>query len=445
MRALSRVLVLLAGLAALSAAAAEPPDAVAELLAAVRRHALLPPPPGLEAGSVEELVGRLRALDPHMELLPPAAAVGRGGLGLRLGTLGRPLVMPVAGGAAAAAGLRDPAYLEQVEGVPVAGLDATAIARLLSGRGPVELGLAAGPDGRSVRLRLAPGEPPPLAVELLPGRAATLVRIHEFEAERTAAELARALGQGGAGPLVLDLRLNPGGALFEALDAASLLVPAGALLARVEERQGGPVEIRAVARRPARLDLPVVLLVGEQTASAAEAFARALVHHRRAVAVGRPTRGKCRAQRELPLAGGRRLRLTTTALAGPDGLDCEGRPLRPALEVDPLALLDTDGLVARALGLLGTAERPTALCLREALPSGRAALLAEELALLFPSLPAPVLLAEGPAGARRCLGPLADPALAPAWRRRLEAGLEAAVPPVAVEALPYGRLLTRAP
>lgn len=97
------------------------------------------------------------------------------------------------------------------------------------------------------------------------------------------------LAPGTATALVLDLRGCPGGELTAALELLRDLLPAGAPVATVVDGDGDAVVHRA---RGDVFGGPVLVLVDEQTASAAEVVAGALQAHARALVVGRPTYGK---------------------------------------------------------------------------------------------------------------------------------------------------------
>jgi len=99
---------------------------------------------------------------------------------------------------------------------------------------------------------------------------------------------------------------------------------------------------------------PVVLLVGPDTASAAEVFAAALGHHRRALLVGRPTFGKCSTQTRIKLSDGSVLQFTNGLILGPEGSNCSPAGVQPHITVPEKRLFDTAWLVRR--GLKGLAE-----------------------------------------------------------------------------------------
>ncbi len=142
-------------------------------------------------------------------------------------------------------------------------------------------------------------------------------------ARGVAAELAETLVEyEDANSVIMDLRRNPGGYLDEALQLVDLLLAPGQTLASAEgindwgevERQSWP------ARSPPFLsDKPLIVLVDEFSASAAEIIAGALQDHDRAVVVGQRTFGKGVVQTVYPLPAGRRIRITTGSWFTPLG------------------------------------------------------------------------------------------------------------------------------
>lgn len=136
-------------------------------------------------------------------------------------------------------------------------------------------------------------------------------------------ELAGALDDAkDARAIVIDLRGNPGGFLDEALQAADIFLAPGKTLASADARaRDGSVNRNAWrAWSPARNpDTPVLVLVDEYTASAAEIIAGALQDHDRALVVGKRTFGKGYVQTVFPLPAGRQISVTTGSWYTPLG------------------------------------------------------------------------------------------------------------------------------
>ena len=128
-----------------------------------------------------------------------------------------------------------------------------------------------------------------------------------------------ALQKQGMKTLILDLRQNPGGLLDQGVRVADLFLdPRDEIVSTKGRAPGSNREFDDVAAQPWP-DLPIVVLVNEGTASAAEIIAGALQDHDRAVIVGTPTFGKGLVQTLYPLGPGTALKLTTARWYTPSG------------------------------------------------------------------------------------------------------------------------------
>jgi len=145
---------------------------------------------------------------------------------------------------------------------------------------------------------------------------------------KTAREVVEALGRLD-GPhlkgLLLDLRDNRGGMVDAAVDVASLFLPPDTLVATTRGRSV-PEKPYRTARTPAHFDLPLVVLVNGNTASAAELLAAALQEHDRAAIAGDQTFGKGVVQSVAELSEKTGLALTTAQYFTPSGRSIQ-RPL----------------------------------------------------------------------------------------------------------------------
>lgn len=112
----------------------------------------------------------------------------------------------------------------------------------------------------------------------------------------------------GAQSLVLDLRNNPGGYLDQALRIASMFVPKGEPVMREDRRGGTEVVFNSDGNN--HIDLPTVVLVNENSASASEILAGALKDYAIAPLVGKNTFGKGTVQQLFPLTDGSGLKIT---------------------------------------------------------------------------------------------------------------------------------------
>jgi carboxyl-terminal processing protease len=141
-------------------------------------------------------------------------------------------------------------------------------------------------------------------------------------AETSAQELRDEItGMRGKGmkSMILDLRLNPGGLLDQGVKVAELFLDKGQEIVSTKGRARGSSKEFYDEVRQLWPDLPIVVLVNEGSASAAEIIAGALQDHDRAVVVGSPTFGKGLVQTLFPLGDGVALKLTTARWYTPSG------------------------------------------------------------------------------------------------------------------------------
>ena len=129
----------------------------------------------------------------------------------------------------------------------------------------------------------------------------------------------------GMTSLILDLRFNRGGLLDEGVGLTDLFLDPGMDIVEIRGRSSAPERYTARASQEYP-DLPVVVLVGHGSASAAEIVAGALQDHDRALLVGSSTFGKGSVQSLFPLSGGNVLKLTTARWYTPSGRSIQKAP-----------------------------------------------------------------------------------------------------------------------
>jgi carboxyl-terminal processing protease len=119
--------------------------------------------------------------------------------------------------------------------------------------------------------------------------------------------------------LILDLRYNPGGLLESAVGIVELFVPKGSLIVMTRGRAAEAEKKYISDVDPIAPNLPLVVLVNENSASASEIVAGALQDLDRAVIVGTNTYGKGLVQTILPLGYDAELKITTAKYYTPSG------------------------------------------------------------------------------------------------------------------------------
>jgi carboxyl-terminal processing protease len=142
--------------------------------------------------------------------------------------------------------------------------------------------------------------------------------VSETSAEELRQEITAMKGR-GMKSLIMDLRGNPGGLLDQGVKVADLFLDARQEIVSTRGRARGSTKEFYDEARQVWPDLPIVVLVNDGTASAAEIIAGALQDHDRAVVVGAPTFGKGLVQTLFPLGEGVALKLTTARWFTPSG------------------------------------------------------------------------------------------------------------------------------
>jgi len=117
--------------------------------------------------------------------------------------------------------------------------------------------------------------------------------------------------------LILDLRNNPGGLLTEAVSTASQFLSKGNVL--LEKNAKGQITSVGVEKGGVALSIPMVVLVNDGTASAAEILSGALQDHGRAKIVGTTTFGTGTVLQKFPLSDGSALLLAVMEWLTPNG------------------------------------------------------------------------------------------------------------------------------
>lgn len=117
--------------------------------------------------------------------------------------------------------------------------------------------------------------------------------------------------------LVVDLRDNSGGAITSAIDLTGLFLQSGDVIVSTEGR--GNTIVYDKKRGDIHLDIPLIVMINENSASASEIFAGAIQDHDRGVIVGRTSFGKGLVQKVIDLKDGTGMTLTIARYKTPSG------------------------------------------------------------------------------------------------------------------------------
>lgn len=123
----------------------------------------------------------------------------------------------------------------------------------------------------------------------------------------------------GMTKLILDLRGNGGGLLIESVDIVNIFVPKNQPIVNTKSRMIEENRVYSTRNEPINLDIPVVVLIDENSASASEIVAGSLQDLDRAIVVGRTSFGKGLVQRTIDLKYGSKMKLTIAKYYTPSG------------------------------------------------------------------------------------------------------------------------------
>lgn len=154
------------------------------------------------------------------------------------------------------------------------------------------------------------------------------IRVTEFD-DVTVSQFSRALadarGDGMKG-MILDLRANPGGSLTAVVEMAKMLLPKG-MIVYTEDKNGKRSEYTCDGDK--KLEVPLVVLVDMNSASASEIMAGAIKDYGIGTLVGTTTFGKGIVQQIIPFRDGSAVKLTISAYYTPKGNNIHGIGIEP--------------------------------------------------------------------------------------------------------------------
>lgn len=279
--------------------------------------------------------GMLRSLDPHTSFLSPEAfdrmrerqAASFYGLGILVSMRNGQLtvISPLEGTPAWQLGIRAGDIISTIEGAATDSMSLDDAVNQLKG-----------PKGTQVNIEIVRrglDEPLPLTITrdeipqntvryaymMEPGTG--YIRLTDFS-RSTAEEMTEALEEltaQGMERLVLDLRSNGGGLLDQVVEVANHFVPNASRIVETRGRTRDSHQAFFARQDNEAINLPVVVLVNNGTASAAEILAGAIQDHDMGLVVGMPTWGKGLVQTVYNLSYGAGIALTTAKYYTPAG------------------------------------------------------------------------------------------------------------------------------
>lgn len=245
------------------------------------------------------------------------------------------VLTPIKESPAEAAGILPGDIIVAVDGVEYSGEEMTTASNSIKGEEgtKVKLTILRGTETLDVEITRSKINTNPVIAEKLENNIGYL-EISSFD-EGTAEEFKtkyESLKEQGITSLIIDLRNNGGGLVDEALQIADYIVPKGKeLLITVDKNNNEVIE---KAEEDVLIDMPIVVLVNENSASASEILAGALKDLDEATLVGTTTYGKGVIQQVLSLRNGSGLKVTVEEYYTPNRNKIDGVGIEPDEKVE---------------------------------------------------------------------------------------------------------------
>lgn len=247
------------------------------------------------------------------------------------------------------AGLKAGDILYKVNDQEVTDMDLSTVAKKIKDPdiNPVHLTLAREGESDYLELDIEKEEVkiPVVSHEMLDGHVGYLA-VYEFTdvTFEQYQEAREDLERQGMEKLVIDLRDNPGGLLTSVCDVLGTILPKG-LIVYTEDKYGKREEELCDGKTP--IDIPLAVLVNENSASASEIFAGAVKDHKVGTIVGTTTYGKGVVQTIRDLGDGSALKLTVSNYYTPNGVNINGVGIEPDVEAELDKSLQTGDTISR--------------------------------------------------------------------------------------------------
>ncbi len=279
--------------------------------------------------------GMLQTLDPHSSFMDPKSYArmreqqeGRYyGLGLSIVSIDGDITISrvFEGSPAYQQGVRRGDVIAQIEGDTAKGVTTDEAVRKLRGPRGTFVNIAIRRKGLDelIPMRVMRDEIsiPSIKAAFMVDPQTGYVKVEDF-AEHTDEDLGKALEEmtaKGMKRLVLDLRGNPGGQLDQAIRIVNRFVPKNSMIVYTRGRTSNSDQDYRATEPGEYLDLPMVVLVSRNSASASEIVSGALQDHDRGYVVGEITFGKALVQSVYRVSQGAGLALTTARYFTPSG------------------------------------------------------------------------------------------------------------------------------
>jgi carboxyl-terminal processing protease len=298
--------------------------------------------------AIREMLGKLN--DPYTRFMDPQefrnmqidTSGELTGVGIQLSqdeeTKELVVIAPIEDSPAFQAGILARDVIVKIDGQSTEGMDTDAAVNLIRGPADTEVTLTVRRGDREMDFRLKRARieihPVKFSKQTGPnGQSIGYIRLTQFSANAAdeMREAIQTLEAQGVQGYVLDLRINPGGLLYESIEIARMWIQEGVIVSTVD-RQG--LSEQEQANGTALTNKPLVVLVDNGSASASEILSGALQDDDRAVLVGTKTFGKGLVQSVRGLGDGSGLAITVQKYLTPSGRDINHAGIEPDIVVE---------------------------------------------------------------------------------------------------------------
>jgi carboxyl-terminal processing protease len=263
------------------------------------------------------------------------------------------VVSPIEDTPAAKAGIISKDVITRIDGKSTKGMDVNKAVSLIRGKEGTTVILTIKQGAQTIEHKLLRQkiEIHPVKAEYRPNDLGGVgyIRLNQFSASAPD-EMGEAIKKMEAKKVngyVLDLRSNPGGLLYGAIDIARMWMNEGTIVS-TKNRSGGcdgrTADCKQSADGSALTNKPLVILVDGGSASASEVLSGALQDNKRAQLVGSKTFGKGLVQAVRPLRDGSGMAVTIAKYYTPSGKDINKLGIKPDVDV-PLSKKDIQALM----------------------------------------------------------------------------------------------------
>ena len=275
----------------------------------------------------------LASLDPYTNYIPEEKAADYrtmttgeyAGIGSLIGVIDDKVIitMPNEGFPAEKAGIKIGDQIVKIDDKPITSTSTSDVSKLLKGKPGTTVKLEVLRNGETKHFAITRST---IVLENVPyyGMVTDKIgylKLTEFttNAGKEVKQAVKKLKSKGATSIILDIRENPGGLLFEAVNISNVFIPKGNLVVETRGKQEDWTQEYKTLAAPTDTEIPLVVLTSSGSASASEIVSGTLQDYDRAVLIGRKTFGKGLVQTTRQLPYNAQVKVTTAKYYIPSG------------------------------------------------------------------------------------------------------------------------------